>query len=208
MSGSSITPSLSELVAELRAATWWADSPSCSSRLSHLLINAANELERLSRLMAHGGGEPLQPSASLEELNKILSARSPFHWQSPENIDAHPMRYHPVAQAVEGIISTRWHQEKIFGHTLAMSLQIAEVFAIGLLQRSAATGSSNPIPPLDDGAVTLPPFDSLPKDTRWKIGFAVKEHVESWRCRSDLDYGRDNYEAVRAALQAALEPQT
>lgn len=57
-----------------------------------------------------------------------IAARNPFDWKRPDNIDAHPMRYHPVEQAIEGIILARFHQNKIMGYTLEMSVQIAEIF--------------------------------------------------------------------------------
>lgn len=67
-----------------------------------------------------------------KRMREILDARNPFDWKRPDNIDLHPMRYHPVESAIEGVILTRMHQQKIDGYVLEMAVQISEIVQIAM----------------------------------------------------------------------------
>lgn len=47
-------------------------------------------------------------------------------WQPPANIDEHPLRYTPLATAIERIIIRRLHLRRIDGYTIETALEIAD----------------------------------------------------------------------------------
>ena len=47
-------------------------------------------------------------------------------WKRPENIDQHPLRYAPVRNEIERIITRRVFEKRIDGYVLEMSLEIAD----------------------------------------------------------------------------------
>lgn len=112
-----------------------------------------------------------------EKAREILGERNPFDWKRPENIDAHPLRYAAVTDAIEQILSTRLFEKRLDGYLLETSIQIAEIFEI--VRRASVSAPAHGV--TDGTDKFLAWLDSLPKEVPQALRDTYQFYLDNYK---------------------------